>query len=205
MTVDRAVGPWPADRGAHPLPTSTGPGSRDSDRDLSPVSVTVVAATTAFVLALCLAIGQLVHGSTAPEPLGLSSRAYLNQVTAILARYDAARRAGDQLLSERDQDPRLSSDPGWRQAFGQVVSAHESELADLDRLDVPASARSLQACMSDGLRLTALGEGMLKDAFLADGHHAYYLSAHGNWDLNLGSTTIDRCRQTLASPALGGP
>jgi hypothetical protein len=173
--------------------------------DHSPVSVTVVAGTTALVLAFCLAIGQLVHGSSASSPLGPASQAYLEQVSAILTRYDTARRAGERLLSQRDQDPRLSSDPGWRQAFGQVVSDHESALADLDRLDAPSSAQSLQACMSDGLRLTALGEGMLKDAFLADGHHAYYLSAHGNWDLNLGSTTIDRCRQTLASPASGGP
>jgi hypothetical protein len=56
----------------------------------------------------------------------------------------------------------------------------------------------------DGFRLTATGESLLSQAFGADGHHAYFLSAHGNWDLNLGDRAVARCRASLSSLGTAG-
>jgi hypothetical protein len=168
-------------------------------------SGTIVAGATGFALSLCLAVGQIVHGSPANSSVAgggsvdLTSATYVARVTSILARFDVARQAGDRLLADRDADPRLSDDVRWRQDFSQVVTEHEGERAELASLAAPANASTVQACLSDGMRLTALGEGLLRDAFTADGHHAYYLSAHGNWDLNLGVTTLAHCRSSLAS------
>jgi len=161
-----------------------------------------------MVLGLLLAIGAIVHSGAQTSPgadraaqSGTSSRAvtYVRNVNAALQRYDIARREGDRLLTERDANPRLAENAAWRQSFESVVQEHQQLQLTVQRFKAPKGAEATQQCLVDGLRLTALGEGLLFDAFGADGHHAYFLSAHGNWDLNLGVRAIARCRVSLAS------
>ena len=140
-------------------------------------------------LAYLLALGTIVHDGAGT---------YVREVNAALLRYDAARSEGDRLLTERDADPRLVDSAAWRQSFERVVQEHQLIHAQLEGLRAPPSADAIQQCLVDGLRLTALGESLLFEAFRADGHQAYYLSAHGNWDLNLGVRDVTRCRASLA-------
>jgi len=57
--------------------------------------------------------------------------------------------------------------------------------------------------LTEGLRLTATGQALLHDGFLTDGHGAYYDGAHGNWDLNLGTDALRRCRALLVARQAG--
>ena len=170
---------------------------------------TVLVLGLGAALGFLLMIGAIVHGQ-ASSGLGsgspgtpLSSVAYVREVNAALRRYDVARRDGDRLLTEHDADPLLAKSVEWQQSFGRVVQEHHRVHVQIQALSPPPGAEEVQQCLVDGLRLTATGEGLLSEAFEADGHHAYFLSAHGNWDLNLGDRDVARCRASLAS--LGTP
>jgi hypothetical protein len=172
---------------------------------MSSFSSTFVAGFTAVSLGAVLIVSQLIHGHSLLSSVmvdtaaATSAKGYVVEITAILNRYDNARRDGDRLLNQRDSDPRLVGDAQWRQSFGQVVQEHQQEQQQVEILLAPPDAMAIQQCFADGLRLTATGEGLLSEAFGAEGHRAYYLSAHGNWDLNLGVTRVSRCRQDLAA------
>lgn len=175
---------------------------------MSSLSSTLVAGFTVVTLGVSLTIAQLAHGSAESQaraslsggiqPASASPSLYVRSIQAILNRYDVARREGDNLLTERDADPRLAGDARWREEYGLVVQEHQNEYVEVQHLSAPPDAEAIQQCFTDGLRLTATAESMFSDAFGADGHRAYYLSAHGNWDLNLGKTTLGRCRESLA-------
>ena len=168
-------------------------------------SSALVAMLSAASLGVLLAISPPARGASVVSPSAsgaagrLSVSAYARDVTTLLTRYDFAQGDGDRLLTERDADPRLVGDAGWRQSYARVASEHQREYAEIQTLAVPANAQTVQDCVTDGLRLTATADGMFLEAFTAEGHRAYYLSAHGNWDLNLGKTTIVRCRASFAA------
>ena len=147
-------------------------------------------------LGLLLAVGVIVHDGTGAAPL---SESYVHDVTAALQSYQVARSEGSRLLNQRDADPLLGDTLDWRQSFGRVVQEHDRLYAQIQGLDPPLGAEAVQQCLQEGFRLTVTGEEFLTEAFRDGGHQAYYRSAHGNWDLNLGDRAVARCRTLLAA------
>ena len=66
----------------------------------------------------------------------------------------------------------------------------------IEELASPADA-SVQSCVSESLRLISIGHAMLHHAFQVEGHEAYFNSAHGNWDLDLGINLLRACQGQL--------
>ncbi len=156
----------------------------------------------AVVLSALLAVGGAVHPGAprtlAGSPALAPRAAYSRQVDLLLARSDASLAALDDALSQRDRNPALVLSDAWIQRYTRIVSELEGEYRAALALTPPAGAMDVQTCLSEGLRLTSTGARMLHDAFQTSGHGAYYLSAHGNWDLNLGVERLRHCQALLA-------
>jgi hypothetical protein len=142
--------------------------------------------------AVLLALGALVHP---PD----QARAYRRAAADLLDRYAVALARADARLAEVQANPSLSRDPGWLAADAAAVAALETEERAAAALPVPPAAGAIQACIGEALRLSTEGRRLLHDAFQADGHHAYYLGSHGNWDLALGARRLAACRALLTA------
>ena len=173
-----------------------------------PLTRVLLALGPGAVLGVLLAIGTIVPGANwgstgFVRPAGAASAApmasYLREVNPLLGRYDLARKEGSRLLTQRDSDPLLGATDSWRQSFGKVAAEHAALLLQVQSLTPPPAAAAAQQCLSEGFRLTATGEALLAEAFGVEGHQAYFLSAHGNWDLNLGDRAVARCRTLLSA------
>src|SRR5262249_42943459 len=89
--------------------------------------------------------------------------------------------------------------PDWMQEHARVVDALAADYQALHALAPPATATTAQGCLDDGLRLVWTGHALLHQAFGVEGHAAYYYSAHGNWDLDLGASRLAACPSLLAA------
>ena len=166
-----------------------------------------LAVVTALVLGAALALGAATHPSGPPGTLGSPAApdvAYLRAASALLDRVDATLADEDRVLGEGDANPGLVGSAAWIARDGQVDDALQSEYRAAQTLTAPDGLGDLQTCLVEGLRLSSLGAGMLHDAFLTGGHGAYYLSAHGNWDLNLGHDRLQQCRALLVQLRVSG-
>jgi len=123
---------------------------------------------------------------------------YVRHATALLGRYDGAVVTYGKLLDQRDVNPALVLDPEWSRANDRVVEDLHVVYSDALELTYPDPAGDTHRCIIESTRLTYLGSKMLQDGFLTDGHGAYYLGSHGNWNLNLGTTRMATCRTSLA-------
>lgn len=153
-----------------------------------------VAQAAGLAIALLAALALGAGAARAPAVDGYAARA-----GTLLAVGERSVLEGDQLLTERDADPGLSQDPAWLARHAGVVAALDAEYRAALTLPAPPSAAPLQTCLSEGLRLVATGHDLLQRAYLTDGHGAYYDSAHGNWDLQLGQQRLQTCRGLLLS------
>ena len=167
-----------------------------TDRPQQVRSDWLVAVATA-VVALALLAANLRSSRMVPAPV-TPHAAYVAQLTALLQRYDVSVAALDQVLTRRDDNPGLVGSADWLQQDATLARELQTEYDDSALLSPTASDAKLQECVVEALRLTSLGATMLHDGFLTDGHGAYYLGAHGNWNLNLGHQQIQRCRSILA-------
>lgn len=160
-----------------------------------------LAAIVALALGALLSIGPTAHPSAlerSSEASGSApSTSYAGQAAALLARYDASISELDSALTERDGNPALVLSDAWVQRYARVVSELQGEYQAALALSPPAGQAEAHTCLTESLRLTSTGATMLHDAFLTGGHGAYFLSAHGNWDLNLGITRLRQCRSLL--------
>lgn len=171
-----------------------------------------LAVLVVIALSMSFAIGPLLHPSALGPPAGpipdRSTAGYASQVVALLARSEASMARLDDVLAERDRNPALTGSVAWQQRYARVVSELQDEYQAARALTPPSGEVEIQTCLGEGLRLTSTGAAMLHDAFLTGGHGAYYLSAHGNWDLHLGVEQLQRCRallaQTAVAPGSGG-
>jgi len=164
---------------------------------LSQVKGGGVVALVVVALIACFAVGDVADPAIAipsPDP---ARAAYFERVSAILRRYDLSAAALDKLLTQRDENPGLVGSAEWLQQHARVAQELQAEYQDAQSIAPPRGNDDLQTCVVEALRLTSIGASMLHDAFLTDGHGAYYLGAHGNWDLYLGSERIQRCRVIL--------
>lgn len=133
-----------------------------------------------------------------------SSGGDLQATQALLKRYDATIAEASQVLTWRDNDPSLAQDASWQASSARVSQELLAEYRDALTMAPVATAGDVHACIAEALRLSSDGYDMLGvGAGQADGHHAYYLSAHGNWDLNLGTRKMSECKQLLASAGPG--
>lgn len=157
------------------------------------------------LLILVLALGQGIHAPAARAESHLGSggdsASYARQVDLLLQHTARSLALAGQLLDERDANPSLSSSPSWRDRHAAVVAELEAEYHEAQQVSAPAGSRDLQICLVEGLQLSALGHSLLHQAFSTDGHGAYYFSAHGNWDLNLGAERLRQCHALLARTA----
>lgn len=124
---------------------------------------------------------------------------YRQQLGAIFARERASLADGDRLLTLHDADPPLGTDPAWQAAHEKVVKALATNYQAARALQPDAGDAPLQSCATQSLRLIWTGHAMLHRAFQIDGHGAYYNSAHGNWDLDLGINRLRACEAMLRS------
>ncbi len=95
----------------------------------------------------------------------------------------------------------LSQAPDWIGKHATVVNQLQQIYQSAEALNPPSDLRDAHACIVDGFRLTYTGQNFLHNAFLSGGHGAYYMSAHGNWDLELGANRVRACRAAFALPA----
>lgn len=172
-------------------------------RATSPASLAAIAVAV-FVAVLLgepailsVAQGRLPETS-ASVPTVLPS--YREQVDAMLTRYDVLAVSAGALLAERDANPMLVHDAGWLGQHEAVVRDLQELYQSAEALRPPSELASVQACLTDGLRLAATGQSLLQEGFESDGHGAYYFGSHGNWDLNLAANRLRECRMSLASP-----
>ncbi len=160
-----------------------------------------LAAIVALALGALLAIAPTTRRSALEQTTGSSAigsaDTYAGQVAALLDRYDTTMSELDDALTERDGNPALVQSDAWVQRYARAVRELQEEYQAALALSPPTGDVEVQTCLREGLRLTSTGASMLHDAFLTGGHGAYYLSAHGNWDLNLGITRLRQCHSRL--------
>jgi hypothetical protein len=183
----RVAAPAGASRPSQPFGPGRGLANR-ANRQIVPTSAPL-ALLVGVALFACFWAATFAH----PDHSGSANQ----PIAALLSRYDASAVKLDRVLSERDANPTLVESPNWVAANEQVVEELRAEYRAAQALDVPPRTAGIKACLTEGLRLTSTGAQMLHDAFLTGGHGAYYLSAHGNWDLNLGAEEIRQCRASL--------
>ncbi len=152
----------------------------------------------AAILVACFALGELAHPPRLIPPTDSARAPYAQRVAALLRRHDASTATLDQLLTQRDANPGLVASVEWLEQDARVVQELQTEYQEAQALTPPADAIDRHRCLVEALRLTSLGATMLHDAFRIDGHGAYYLGAHGNWNLQLGGAQLQRCRASLA-------
>lgn len=165
------------------------------------------------VIAAALAVGTaLVLGSGAvaavqqgvEERLGASGGSDLQATTSLLKRYDATMAEASRVLQWRDDDPSLAQDASWKASSARVSQEFQAEYRDALAMAPAAQAGDVHACIAEALRLSSDGYDMLGvGAGQSDGHRAYYLGSHGNWDLNLGTSRMGECKRQLAAGAGG--
>ena len=163
----------------------------------SPRRTAISAALALLALAVIL-FGALSAGAATAQAAP-SRTAYRAAATSLLDRSSVTIAAAGQLLNERDANPTLTSDQRWLDQYAQRSAALRAEYQQALGLRAPASDGDVQQCLTEGLRLVTTGQRFLYDGFQIDGHGAYYFSAHANWDLQLGTDRLRRCRAALVS------
>lgn len=123
---------------------------------------------------------------------------------SLLRRYDATMAEASRVLSWRDADPAVAADASWQASSARVSEELQAEYRDALAMVPAAKDQDAHACIVEALRLTSDGYAMLGVGAQADGHHAYYLGSHGNWELNLGTSKMSECKRLLAAGAPGG-
>jgi hypothetical protein len=123
----------------------------------------------------------------------------LRATQSLLRRYDATMAEASKVLAWRDSDPSVAADASWQASSARVSEELQAEYRDAVAMAPAAEDGDAHACIVEALRLTSDGYAMLGVGAQADGHHAYYLGSHGNWDLNLGTSKMSECKRLLAA------
>lgn len=151
-------------------------------------------ALVAFRPGIASAVRSVARAGLAPI---LPAPSYRQQLGDIFTREQASLTEGDRLLTQHDANPAVGTDPTWRVAHETVVNALASNYQAARALHPGTGDAALQSCATRALRLAWTGHAMLHHAFQIDGHGAYYNSAHGNWDLDLGFNQLRQCQEML--------
>lgn len=155
----------------------------------------------ALALVVLLGIGQVAHPDLTTASDAGAGSGYAGQAAALVQRYDRSIAEENHLLAMHDANPGVGVSPGWLRQSAEVLSSLDAGYQEAQSLAVPSRAASLKSCLAEGYRLTSTGAHMLHDAYLTDGHGAYFLAAHGNWDLHLGAQRMATCRTLLDEPS----